>query len=125
IFQSEMPIAEEVWAKTGLGKGIRHPLTYIMEACDDIAYSVLDVEDSVKKQIVSFFDILEYLELEGQDDPGIAEIVNRVREKHTKYRTQGLSPSELNDVSTQRFRVYLIHKMVTDVSAAFVENLVS
>ena len=40
VFQSEKVIAEEVWKQTGLRLGQRHPLTYIMEACDDIAYSV-------------------------------------------------------------------------------------
>jgi dGTPase len=33
FFQSEAEIADEVWSVTGLGEGVRHPLTYIMEAC--------------------------------------------------------------------------------------------
>ncbi|MBV2082223.1 MULTISPECIES: dGTP triphosphohydrolase [Pseudomonas] len=48
-FSSEEKIVSEVWEETGLSEGVRHPLTYIMEACDDIAYSVLDAEDTVKK----------------------------------------------------------------------------
>lgn len=42
IFQSEEHIVHEVWQHTGLGPGIRHPLAYVMEACDDIAYSVIE-----------------------------------------------------------------------------------
>ncbi|MGA7886705.1 MAG: hypothetical protein WCA44_13255, partial [Acidobacteriaceae bacterium] len=37
----------------GLKEGQRHPLTWIMEACDDIAYSVLDVDDLLKKGMMS------------------------------------------------------------------------
>jgi len=61
-FQSEKKIVEEIWQKTGLSEGVRHPLTYIMEACDDIAYAVLDAEDAVKKGLVSFSDLMSYLE---------------------------------------------------------------
>ncbi|MCP5058867.1 MAG: hypothetical protein GY937_19370 [bacterium] len=49
FFQSEKKIVDEVWEETGLAEGLRHPLTFVMEACDDSAYSVLDVEDGVKK----------------------------------------------------------------------------
>ena len=54
IFESERSIAMEVWKETGLQEGLRHPFAYIMEACDDIAYSVIDAEDTVKKGYASF-----------------------------------------------------------------------
>ncbi len=38
FFQSEADIVEEVRRETGLSEGLRHPLTFIMEACDDMAY---------------------------------------------------------------------------------------
>lgn len=62
IFRSESTIIEEVWRETGLKKGIRHPLAYVMEACDDIAYSVIDAEDTVKKGYASFYDLMDHLE---------------------------------------------------------------
>ena len=49
FFASEQSIADAVLAKTGLAFGRRHPLAYVMEACDDIAYVVMDAEDAVKK----------------------------------------------------------------------------
>lgn len=36
----------------GLEVGCRHPLVYIMEAADDIAYCLADIEDSVEKGIL-------------------------------------------------------------------------
>ncbi len=57
IFNSEACIVKEIWDKTGLKAGIRHPLAYVMEACDDIAYSIIDAEDTVKKGYASFYDL--------------------------------------------------------------------
>lgn len=61
-FHSEKNIIEDVWKETGLSEGQRHPLTYLMESCDDIAYLVLDAEDTVKKGLASFHDLIDCLE---------------------------------------------------------------
>ncbi|HES77113.1 MAG TPA: dNTP triphosphohydrolase, partial [bacterium] len=37
FFQSEAALVEELWQATGLASGQRHPLTFVLEACDDIA----------------------------------------------------------------------------------------
>ena len=34
--------------------GMRHPLTFLLEAADDIAYLTADLEDSFKKGFVSY-----------------------------------------------------------------------
>ena len=34
--------------------GVRHPLTYILEAADDIAYRTADIEDAFKKGFISY-----------------------------------------------------------------------
>ena len=60
-FDSEREIVEWIRRKTGLIEKQRHPLTWIMEACDDIAYSVLDVDDLLKKGIISPDDVLVVL----------------------------------------------------------------
>jgi len=39
FFASEQDIAQNVLTNVGLKMGQRHPFSYIMEACDDIAYS--------------------------------------------------------------------------------------
>lgn len=58
--QSEKEIFSEIVDKTGLKNGssiIRNPIVYILEAADDIAYCVSDVEDGFKKGLLS----IEYL----------------------------------------------------------------
>ena len=60
-FESELPTVEWIRRSTGLKEGERHPLTWVMEACDDIAYSVLDIEDLLKKGILSPEEVLTIL----------------------------------------------------------------
>lgn len=118
IFQSELDIAREVWQATGLGERIRHPLTYLMEACDDIAYTVMDAEDAVKKGLVSFSDLIAYLEQHCADSFS-TKLTAQAKAKHLEYRDQKISPAELNDISMQRFRVYAIAEMVKAATSAF------
>jgi len=124
FFKSEEHIARQVWEKTGLGVGRRHPAAFLMEACDDIAYVVLDAEDAVKKGLASFSDLLAFLDHHGEDDPVVAWVVKESQEKHASYRESEprLSPSELNDVSMQRFRVYAIGELVKAATRAFIDN---
>lgn len=132
FFYSEKEIVEEVWEETGLGEGLRHPLTYIMEACDDIAYSVLDAEDIVKKGLASFQDLIQHLESyskECRDNTAAVDVVNTVirlsLDKFNEFKKNKLTPSELNDVSMQMFRVFAITELVKAVLSCFEDKLQS
>jgi dGTPase len=123
FFSSEQPIVEMVFARTGLQEGIRHPLAYVMEACDDIAYVVLDAEDAIKKGLASFADLMGFLKHHGNGDPIITSVVTESQKKHDEYRQNTeLSPYELNDVSMQRFRVFAIGALVREAVSAFLEQ---
>ncbi|QOR36493.1 deoxyguanosinetriphosphate triphosphohydrolase [Clostridium sp. 'deep sea'] len=65
-FQSEQNTFTDIAKKTGLiqnnGVVCRHPLVFIMEAADDIAYSVTDLEDGIKKKVLSLNQIKRFLE---------------------------------------------------------------
>jgi dGTPase len=123
FFASEQKIAEQVLEKTGLGLGKRHALAYIMEACDDIAYVVLDVEDAVKKGLASFSDLMSYLRHHGKSDSIVKNVIENSEKKHIEYRENShLSPAELNDISMQRFRVYAIGELVKEVRETFIKH---
>lgn len=121
-FHSERACCDEIWQETGLSEGVRHPLAYIMEACDDIAYSVLDAEDSVKKGFVSFVDVLNFITAASPEDPVIKRLEEKARTRDAEHRKHNLSPAELNDISMQMFRVFAIGEMVSAVSSAFTKN---
>lgn len=54
-FLSEKDIFDEVTTVTGVKKA-RHPLTFILEAADDIAYITADIEDAIKKGLFTRSD---------------------------------------------------------------------
>jgi dGTPase len=58
-FQTEAPIVKSIREALGLGAGKRHPLVYLMEAADDIAYCLSDLEDGVEKGLVDARDFGE------------------------------------------------------------------
>ncbi len=122
-FQSEQALMDEVWAATGLQSGQRHPLTWIMEACDDIAYSVLDAEDAVKKGLLSFSDTIAFLRHEAPDDPVVAAVCDAAASEHQAYRRERLSPDELNDISMQTFRIRAIGALMEAIGEVFIESL--
>ncbi len=123
FFESERRIVEEVWRETGLSEGVRHPLTYIMEASDDIAYCVIDTEDAVKKGLVSYQDVLAFIRDESGADPIATQVVLKSEERYAEFRQANLSPAELNDLSMQMFRVDAMSAMIPAVTDTFVQNL--
>jgi dGTPase len=70
-FQSEHRILQELANKLGLaqkedGRFSRHPLSYLMEAADDICYALIDLEDAVELSIINFEEVEEiFLDIQG------------------------------------------------------------
>ena len=52
----------EIEKETGTN-GNRHPLTYILEAADDIAYKTADIEDAFIKKFISYHTSVSYTHL--------------------------------------------------------------
>ena len=69
VFQSEIPFFTEVATELGLqprAKGTsisycRHPLAYLVEAADDICYTIIDFEDGINLGLIEEEVALEYL----------------------------------------------------------------
>lgn len=63
-------LAEEEYVQTlrrelSLGEFHRFPLTYIMEAADDISYCIADLEDAVEKKIFTVEQLYLFLQKSG------------------------------------------------------------
>ena len=52
-YYADRKIFEDIVRETGAGKN-RHPLTYILEAADDLAYKTADIEDAYVKGYISY-----------------------------------------------------------------------
>lgn len=59
-FYAEADIFHQIVTATGTGLR-RHPLTFILEAADDIAYLVADMEDAIGKGVLRFEVAKQYL----------------------------------------------------------------
>lgn len=71
-FYADRHTFREITEAVGTG-GCRHPLTYILEAADDLAYKTADMEDGFVKGYVSYdllYGALEKLERQWREEKG-------------------------------------------------------
>ena len=63
-FLSEQDVFERVCSETGTSENgcSRHPLAFLMEAADDIAYSTADLEDALKKDMFTVDEFIDYFD---------------------------------------------------------------
>ena len=59
VFQADLPLLAQVAETTGLvsrgpERWARHPLSYVVEAADDICYGLIDIEDGVELGLIDF-----------------------------------------------------------------------
>lgn len=59
-FASEHDVVNAVREATGTGSR-RNPITYLVEAADDIVYSTVDIEDGLKKKVLVWEDVADQL----------------------------------------------------------------
>ena len=68
FYYADEAMYEAVAKETGT-MGKRHPLTYILEAADDIAYKTADIEDAFVKGYISYHQLKEELRALEEADP--------------------------------------------------------
>ncbi len=111
FFRSEEKLFAEVAEHTGLVKAgawawQRHPLAYLVEAADDIAYRIVDFEDGQRLGLVDYAE-LERLFLEIIDSERSAEYVATIRSPVRK---------------AEFLRAQAIGKLVREVSQIFIDR---
>jgi len=114
-FMSEGGLVEEMRVITGTGEA-RNPLTYLVEAADDIVYSVADIEDGVKKGVLAWTELRE--QLVNQKDPVIDECL-RGMEAILKAGRKEVPVGLPGDIHASAFRTAAISVLVTSVVAEF------
>ncbi|MBD8548295.1 dGTP triphosphohydrolase [Sphingomonas sp. CFBP 8760] len=116
-FESERDVVEWIRPRAGLAEGQRHPLTWIMEACDDIAYSVLDVDDLLKKGIISPDDVLVVLKHTAlvADLPTVKALEVKFDEINRDARRAEIR----RDIKEQYVRAYMIKALIDDAGGAY------
>ena len=117
-FASENEVINTIRNRTETGDA-RNPLTHLVEAADDMVYSVADIEDAVKKDVVSWRVIQD--ELAKRDCQIIKEALDRMHHI-LKAGSDKESDNLPDDVYASAFRTSSIAVVVESVVALFKEN---
>jgi dGTPase len=119
FYYSEKNLVEKIQTTLNIKTGHRFPITYIMEAADDISYLTADLEDSVEKGILSLDDVYTIIktECQKQDEEFLLEIIDKQYEKAKKNE----EPYQFNMFFTF-LRVTLVTNFVKHVSVVFMQN---
>jgi dGTPase len=112
---SERHYAKRIFTATGLPRSkddryYRHPLAFIVEAADDIAYHMTDLEDAFKEGVLSFSDCVDLFKVLAESG-------------HQLYRYSRL---QSNDYSNSDRIAYLrggaISALISHAASAFAEQ---
>ncbi|OCG03197.1 dGTPase [Gilliamella sp. wkB112] len=121
-YLSEEPFVKELSKQLDIQPFHRYPLTYIMEAADDISYCIADLEDAVEKKILTIKQLYSYLKNAwGPVKAGdlFDEVVNRPYDN--------LIQNEFDPIGVDQFFMYLrvntIGKLVPHAAERFIENI--
>ena len=113
FFQAQQSFFMELANELGLiqkkGSSIRyhrHPLTYLVEAADDICYTIIDFEDGINLGLISYDYALEYL-------------INLVKDTIDTKKYNGI---KLPKERLSYLRALAIGTLVNDASQIFLEN---
>ncbi|WP_428240512.1 deoxyguanosinetriphosphate triphosphohydrolase [Gynuella sp.] len=112
-FQSERLILDELASKLGLIKGnrgqySRHPLSYLMEAADDICYAIIDLEDAVELHILDYEEVKPILlTLCGERQMEIPELHDDVAPHRKLAALRGRAMQAIIDSIVGAFETHL------------------
>lgn len=90
-YYADRDLFSEIERETGT-KGRRHPLTFILEAADDLAYKTADVEDAFVKGFLSYYQLREELKKLGEKLP--FDALESLDHKYKRGVDNGVSSAE-------------------------------
>lgn len=93
-FHADREVFEDIQRSDGTN-GCRHPLAFLLEAADDIAYRTADIEDAMKKGCITYGKLVEELRLRLKDAPAeCSRLVDWLEEKYAKALRIGYEKPE-------------------------------
>lgn len=124
---AEQELFEDITESTG-AINCRYPLTYLLEAADDIAYHTADIEDAVKKGFLNYSQLLEELRSEvyikkcadEQEMQSYQSAVAMLESKYARAKEKSMPNPELNAV--QNWIIYVQGQLLYCASYGFTKN---
>lgn len=125
FYWAEAHFVRELRRELKMGEFCRFPLTYIMEAADDISYCIADLDDAVEKAIFSVDTLMGYLEQEWQENGG--HRTGDLFDVTVRKAYKGIHGNELRRSQQDQFfmylRVYITGKLVPYTARRFIDHL--
>ncbi len=122
-FYADKDVFEDIQRSVGTN-GCRHPLTYLLEAADDIAYKTADIEDAIKKGKLTVRLLTEELEQRigpaGTDGAGNNRFVEELRRKYEK--AVGINHMHPDMYAIQNWSIFVQGKALQAVTGSFIEH---
>lgn len=131
FYVAELDYVQALRGHLNMAEGARHPLTYLMEAADDISYCLADMEDGVDKGILSYSQLAEHLHAQFVRDCAEADVDPEGRHfsgysfSDVLQRSQHAANEEPIHKAHEffvRLRVGFIHQLVTHAAQGFIDN---
>lgn len=126
FYYSEKEFVKKVCDSLQMQKGCRFPLTYIMEAADDISYLTADIEDAVDKGVFTLDDLYNYVVKECKKvnkkyDKEETFLLDLIEKYYKKAKEQEDEPYQFNLFLTLT-RASLINHLVRYVAQVYLNN---
>ena len=104
--------------------GMRHPLTFILEAADDIAYKTADIEDAFKKGCISYASLLmeleKYEQKASQRERDYFNPAQILRDKYAAAEKRHIADKE--EFAVQNFLVRVQGFLISCATFGFLNN---
>lgn len=114
FLHSEAADYNNICETLGLTYGRRHPLTYLLEAADDITYNACDLEDGFKEGVISIKNIKACLTPKIVNDEEIVKCINQLNDQDDQL-TQ--------EIAMQDLRIKIQSKMIIACTKEFVDKI--
>jgi len=125
-FYAERDLFRVVTEQMGMDH-FRHPLSFLLEAADDIAYRTSDMEDAMVKKVISYQQITELLHryVDGLDMKDAQKTQSRqhIQQLDEFYRQEQEKKKRKPELTAvQRWNQYMQGAMIKDAAETFVKN---
>lgn len=114
-FISEAHIVDLVRSATGT-EGCRHPITYFVEAADDIVYCSVDLEDGIRRGVLSWDDVEAKLLKEADESPLVKRVISAAKKHAEPLKSEGKA---YHSALAQTFRIAAISEMAVAARNVF------
>lgn len=121
-YYAEKELFDQIQEMLGTG-GRRHPLAFLLEAADDIAYKTADVEDAFKKGCITYEQLLDELYEGGADEPANEEyiaLIKLLERKLDSAKDRGMARPDMNAV--QNWMVIVQGRLISFATESFTKH---